>query len=249
MHCCGVHSPRWKRSEKMMRAARCIRQNSMPTLFSGVAGKPTIPEQHLPVERPALGPERRAERAAVRVVARGHERLEVVAGDQLVVHGGAREVDVVAAHAHQLVVVIHRVGGEGDADHLAAGEERVHLLALGRHHLHPPDFLRERRDGDEVVLLDVVFGLARQIADQVGLLARARRAASSPSRAPPSSRRRSPSRAPPSSSRASHQANSRSPMRQELLGRVGDELRARDPRRSAVAADRGADDRLVLAAP
>ena len=87
-------------------------------------------------------------------------------------HGRAREVDVVAAHAHQLVLVGHRVGGERHADHLAAEEERAHLLPLGRHHLHPPDFLGERRHGDQVVLLDVVLGLARQIANQVGLLAR-----------------------------------------------------------------------------
>ena len=63
MHSCGVILPRWKRSEKMMRAQRCMRQKSMPTRFSGVFGKPSIPQQHLPVERPALGPERRAEGA------------------------------------------------------------------------------------------------------------------------------------------------------------------------------------------
>ena len=32
--------PRWKLSEKMMRAQRCIRQKSMPTRFSGDFAKP-----------------------------------------------------------------------------------------------------------------------------------------------------------------------------------------------------------------
>jgi hypothetical protein len=35
MHSSGVIFSRWKLSEKMMRAQRCMRQNSMPISFSG----------------------------------------------------------------------------------------------------------------------------------------------------------------------------------------------------------------------
>ena len=37
----GVHSPRWNFSEKTIRAARCIRQNSMPIRSSGPLGNPS----------------------------------------------------------------------------------------------------------------------------------------------------------------------------------------------------------------
>ena len=40
MHCSGVHRPRWKFSEKMIRAPRCMRQKSMPMRSSGERGKP-----------------------------------------------------------------------------------------------------------------------------------------------------------------------------------------------------------------
>ncbi len=40
MHSLGVIFSRWKLSEKMIRAQRCIRQNSMPTRFSGDLAKP-----------------------------------------------------------------------------------------------------------------------------------------------------------------------------------------------------------------
>ena len=40
MHSCGDQRPRWKLSEKMMRAARCILQKSAPTRSSGVSWKP-----------------------------------------------------------------------------------------------------------------------------------------------------------------------------------------------------------------
>src|SRR3954469_5738319 len=51
-------------------------------------GKAALVEDHLPVDRPPLGPERRAEHAALRLVARLHELLQVVPRDQLVVDGG-----------------------------------------------------------------------------------------------------------------------------------------------------------------
>ena len=40
MASCGDIVPRWKRSENMIRAVRCIRQNSIPTRSSGDRGKP-----------------------------------------------------------------------------------------------------------------------------------------------------------------------------------------------------------------
>ncbi len=40
MHSCGDILPRWKFSEKVMRAQRCIRQNKKPTRSAGVFGKP-----------------------------------------------------------------------------------------------------------------------------------------------------------------------------------------------------------------
>ena len=97
-----------------------------------------VPEQHLPVQRPALGPEGRVEHPPVGAEARLGERLEVMAGDQLVLHGRPREVAVVAAQAHLLLRVLHRARREGDDQDLAAEEERVDLLPLGRHHLHAP---------------------------------------------------------------------------------------------------------------
>ena len=82
-----------------------------------------IPEQHLPVERPALAPERGAERLPMRVVSRRHEPLQMVPGDQLMVHRRHAEVRIVPAHAHQLVVVRHRIGRVRDLNDLAAEEE------------------------------------------------------------------------------------------------------------------------------
>jgi hypothetical protein len=40
MHCSGVHRPRWKLNEKMIRVARCMRHQSMPMRSSGDRGKP-----------------------------------------------------------------------------------------------------------------------------------------------------------------------------------------------------------------
>ena len=53
----------------------------------GSFGEIEIPQKHLPVERPALGPEGSSEPLAVGAVAGGHEALQVMARDQLVMHG------------------------------------------------------------------------------------------------------------------------------------------------------------------
>ena len=42
---------------------------------------------------------------------------------------------------------------------IKAGEEGVHLLALGRHHAHSPRLAGQRRDGNEVVFLEELDGL------------------------------------------------------------------------------------------
>ena len=41
MHSCGDQRPMWKLSEKMIRAARCMRQKSAPPFGSGVSWKPS----------------------------------------------------------------------------------------------------------------------------------------------------------------------------------------------------------------
>ena len=80
-------------SEKMIRAQRCMRQKSMPTRSSGDLREASGPTAASPSRAPSLRP-RTACRTAPRcgVVARRHEALQVMAGDQLVEDGGAREV-------------------------------------------------------------------------------------------------------------------------------------------------------------
>src|SRR5438105_15805387 len=53
-----------------------------------------VPEQQLPVERPALAPERRAEQTAIGPVAGRHIALEVMARNQFVKDCGAREMNI-----------------------------------------------------------------------------------------------------------------------------------------------------------
>ena len=163
--------------------------------------KALVPQQKLPVQRPALHPERRVENLAVRAVTGGHIPLQVMARDQLVMRHGMREMRVVAAHAHHFLLVRHGRGRVGNEDRLAAEKERADELALGRHHLHPPRIAGQRRDGNEFVLLDILDRLARLVADQLGLFAGLDIFLLDRSRALFSSRRQSPYRAKPFSSR------------------------------------------------
>ncbi len=94
-----------------------------------------------------------------------------MAGNQFVLHRGAGEVHVVAAHGLQLRVVRHGVGRVGNGDDFAAGEERGEQLPLRRHHLHPPGFPAQRRHGDQIVLDYVIGRFLSQVADQSRLLA------------------------------------------------------------------------------
>ena len=104
-------------------------------------------------------------------VAGGHELLEVMSGDQLVVDRGACEVAVVAAQAHELVAMFHPIGRKRDADDLAAGEVRIHLLPCGRHHFDAPEFLGEIRNRDQIAFFEELDGFLREFHDQFGLLA------------------------------------------------------------------------------
>src|SRR5437867_7004689 len=95
-----------------------------------------VPEEKFPVESISLAPERSAKDTSIRFVASGHEALQVMARDQLVKDCSTREVAVVAAHAHHLLFLRHRVGREGNQDCFTTKKEWADELALGIHHLH-----------------------------------------------------------------------------------------------------------------
>ena len=134
-------------------------------------GKAEIPEPHLPVEGPAFDPERRIERPAVGPVALGHVGLEMVAGDDFVVDGGAGEMDIVAAEAHELGFVRYFSRGEADDDLFAAEEEGVDALFGGGHPAHAPDVFGVGGNRDEVAFFEEIEGFEDLIADEGGLLA------------------------------------------------------------------------------
>src|SRR3569832_38513 len=58
-------------------------------LLLGRLREAEVPQQQLPVKRIAFSPERRAEDRAIRLVTRGHEALQVMAGNQLVMDSRA----------------------------------------------------------------------------------------------------------------------------------------------------------------
>ena len=89
-----------------------------------------------------------------------------------------REPGVVAAHALDPGVVVHRVGRVRHADLAAAGEERVHQLPLRRHHDHVQRFGADLRHGDQLVRAQVVDRLEQQIHDHPRLAAGRHAAAS-----------------------------------------------------------------------
>src|SRR5687767_5458366 len=69
--------------------------------------KAVIPEKHLPVQCLPFIPEWGAEDAPMRIVARGHESLQVVSRIQLVKHDSAGKMRVVSAQAHHLFLFRH----------------------------------------------------------------------------------------------------------------------------------------------
>ena len=123
--------------------------------LANLCGKTTIPQQQFPVHGPAFDPERRLEELAVRVIAVHVVELKMMAGYELMEHGGSGECRAVAAHAHQFVFVRHAARWVGDDNSLAAEEERVDFLACWCHHGRFPEIFRGCRHGDEVVFLHV----------------------------------------------------------------------------------------------
>ena len=92
-------------------------------------------------------------------------------GNQLVVNSGSGKMNVISAHAHELVFVSHLIGWKGNADHLAAGEVRIHPLAVRRHHLNSPGLLAKRRNGQQLALLEKLLCFKREFLDEPGLVA------------------------------------------------------------------------------
>ena len=83
----------------------------------------------------------------------------------------AREMDVVAAHAHHLLLVGHRVGREGDLNHFSAEEERAHELTLRTQHLHAPAFASQVGNSHEIIVFDKLDSLECEVANHFRLLA------------------------------------------------------------------------------
>jgi len=131
-----------------------------------------IPQQHFPIQSPTFHQKRRAKESPVGSVAIGHEQLQMMSGYEFMMDGGFREMNIVAPHAHELVAVFHRVGGKGDGNHFTPGKVGIHLLTLGSHHLHAPDFLGQGRDGQQRTLFQKINGFMGQLLDQLGLLPR-----------------------------------------------------------------------------
>src|SRR5262245_35609060 len=69
-----------------------------------------IPEKQFPVERPSLTPERCAEQSSIRFITLGHKALQVMAGNQFVMHRRARKMRIIPTHAHHLLFMRHGVG-------------------------------------------------------------------------------------------------------------------------------------------
>src|SRR2546422_10082757 len=101
-----------KREDNSSRAVHSPKEHSDSVL--GRLGEVHVPQQHLPIQRAAFAPERRAEELAVSSIARSYEALQMMAWDQFVKHGRPREVNVVSAHAHHLCFVAHRIRRIGD---------------------------------------------------------------------------------------------------------------------------------------
>src|SRR5437588_230157 len=141
-----------------------------PNAVLGRLRKIQVPEEHLPIKRVAFGPERRAEETSIRPVTRSHETLQMVARNQLVKNSGPREVYVVAAHAHHLLFVRHRVCRKRHQDGFAAEKERADQLSLRSHHLHAPGVTRELRHRDQIVIVYELDRFQRQIANHLRLL-------------------------------------------------------------------------------
>src|SRR6476646_5713852 len=95
----------------------------------------------------------------------------MVPGIQLVKDSRVREMRIVAAKAHHLVFFRHLVGRIRNENLLAAEEEWSNALTSWTHHLHVPVFFRKLWYRHPVMLRKEIFGLSREVADEIGLLA------------------------------------------------------------------------------
>src|SRR5215471_16073922 len=136
-----------------------------------LALKLEVPEQQLPIKRVPLSPEWRAEKRAIRPIARGHEALEMMAGNQFMKDGGARKRRIVAAHAHHLLFMRHGVGRVRHENGFTAQKERADELSIRRHHLHAPRVTRKLRHGHQVVIVDELYGFLSEGANKFRLFA------------------------------------------------------------------------------
>ena len=98
-----------------------------------------------------------------------HEPLEMVAGNQFVMHDRPRKVRIIASQTHQLVRVLHVVGWIRNKDRVTAKEIGTHSLTFRRHHSHPPRFFTQLRHRHQIAFFDEVNGFVRHVANEPGL--------------------------------------------------------------------------------
>src|SRR6266576_3546034 len=90
----------------------------------------------------------------------------MMAGNQLMKDSRARERRIVAAHAHHLLLVRHRVGRIRNENGFAAKEEWANELPFRRHHLHAPGVAGELRDSHQVVIVNELDRFYGEVANQ-----------------------------------------------------------------------------------
>src|SRR5438105_12779927 len=96
----------------------------------------------------------------------------MMARNQFMKDSCAREMRIVTAHAHHLLLVRHGVSWIRNENCFAAEEERTYELALGRHHFHAPGVASELGHRHEIVIVDELDGFEREVANHLGLFAR-----------------------------------------------------------------------------
>src|SRR5216684_2095452 len=89
---CHLFQMKAEREDDPRRAMHAPEEHANPVLRR--FGEVHIPQQHLPVERAALAPERRGEKRTICSITRGHEALQMMPRYQLVKDRRAREMDV-----------------------------------------------------------------------------------------------------------------------------------------------------------
>ena len=110
---CSVHSPK-EHAHLVLR----------------VSWELAIPQHKLPIQSPALCPERRTERTAMGHVTLIHKLLEVVPRDQFVLYSSSREMGVIASHGHHFIFMAHFRSRVSNLDDLATQEKGAYSLPL-----------------------------------------------------------------------------------------------------------------------